>query len=109
MIYIADKGDMTMSFIEELKNASQKVIEDTALTVSINIQPKLKKLAEKGYKEGYMDLDKDQAAIMLSEEFIKLMRELLDGIQIEIVEKPVSVLFPELKRKLLRFSWCSTC
>ena len=94
-----------MNFVEELKTSSKKVIEDTALTVSINIQPKLKEFAEKGQTECFMDISNDRAGILLNDEFIKLLSELLDGINVEIVERSFSPLFPSLKRKDIRFSW----
>lgn len=94
-----------MNFAEELKTNSKKVIEDTALTVSINIQPKLREYAEKGQTECFMNVTDEHVGIMLTDEFIKLLKELLDGVNVEIVERSASLLFPSFKIKKIRFSW----
>lgn len=93
-----------MNFVEELKAASQKAIEDMALEVSINIQPKLKEYGDNGQKECFMNPE-DHAGVMLTDEFINLLSELLDGVNVEVVERSTSVLFPSLTRKDIRFSW----
>lgn len=94
-----------MSFVEELRASKQKAIEDTALTVSINIQPKLKEFAEKGQSECFMNIPNEQAELLLDDEFIKLLSELLDGINVEVVERNISSWFSSIKRKDIRFSW----
>lgn len=93
-----------MNFVEELKAASQKAIEDMALEVSINIQPKLKEFAEKGEKECFLNPE-NHRVVMLNDDFINLLSELLDGVNVEVVERSTSSLFPSLKRKDIRFSW----
>ena len=94
-----------MSFVQELKQASKKAIEDTALTVSINIQPKLKEYAEKGETECFMDIPSEYKGVIMNDEFIELLKELLDGVNVEIIERSTSSFFPSFKRKDIRFSW----
>ena len=94
-----------MNFKEELRIASQKAIEDAALAVSIEIQPTLKEYAVNGQAYCFMDIPNDQMGLMLNEAFIKLLKDLLDGVQVEVVERNLSVLFPSLKRKFIKFSW----
>lgn len=93
-----------MNFADELKAASQKAIEDTALDVSISIQPKLKEFADKGQKECFLNPE-ERRDVMLNDEFTNLLSELLDGVNVQIVERSVSPLFPSLKRKDIHFSW----
>lgn len=94
-----------MSFAQELKSASKKVIEDHALTTSIKIQSKLKEFAMKGHTECFMEIPNEYADIILNADYIDLLKDLLDGVNVEVVERSISPLLPSFLKKEVRFSW----
>ncbi|MEY9980372.1 hypothetical protein [Lysinibacillus sp. RC79] len=94
-----------MTLKEKLLSESRNTIEDYSLLFACNIEPMLFKEAQNGKSEYLVDFDNDDKHIVTSDLFIKNVSELLDGVNVEVIQKPISAIFPSLKTSYLRLSW----
>lgn len=94
-----------MSLKEKLSSITHSAIEDTAVNFSINVQKSLVEAAEKGDSELLVSLKDTDLKVVSSQSFVTAVQELLEGVNVEIIEKSTNILFPSLKAKYIRLSW----
>lgn len=96
-----------MSLKDELATITRSALEEKALTFAINIQSELKKVATEGACELFISINQENKKWAQSTEFLKMVGDLLEGINIEVVEER-SALFPSysiFNSKFIRLSW----
>lgn len=94
-----------MSLKEALSKTTRETLETYALDFSINIQNELKEKAAEGKSEHLLKVSDTDINICTSPIFLDSVRELLEGVHVDIVELSTSIWFPSIKTKYIRLSW----
>lgn len=91
-----------MSLKNQLGVIADTAIEEAALITALSVKEQLLEAAQMGKKEFDVDITNENIQIMSSETFLNLLSLLLDGVEVNFIEK---VVFSIFSTKYLRFTW----
>jgi len=94
-----------MTLKEKLLMESRVAIEDYALRFACNVEQKLTEEACEGRTEYLVSIANEHKHILTSPLFLCTVKDLLDGVKVEVIQISASSLIPSLKKDILRMCW----